>query len=301
MSITGQNLSIVIVTLKSEDVIFKCLESIDSKIPIFIVENSNNLQFKKSVEKRYNNVSCVLTARNLGMGSGNNLGIRLVETDYVLILNPDVILEPNALKELMLASEKIKDFAILSPISIKSEYPNYKLYQNDKPDTRNNFPFKVRSVDGYAMLFNKKKVNKILEKESINKEKNYFDENFFMYLENDDLCKRITENRGDIFVTPKAKINHLGAKAVNEKYRDEVEFSRNWHWMWSKFYFNKKHYGFFQALSKISINFLSSIIKYLFYSIFLNNYKKNIYKMRLAGAANSIIGKSSWFRPNIKN
>ena len=47
MSITGQNLSIVIVTLKSEDVIFKCLESIDSKIPIFIVENSNNLQFKK--------------------------------------------------------------------------------------------------------------------------------------------------------------------------------------------------------------------------------------------------------------
>ena len=301
MSITGQNLSIVIVTLKSEDVIFKCLESIDSKIPIFIVENSNNLQFKKSVEKRYNNVSCVLTARNLGMGSGNNLGIRLVETDYVLILNPDVILEVNTLKELMLASEKIKDFAILSPISIKSEYPNYKLYQNDKPDIRNNFPFKVRSVDGYAMLFNKKEVNKILEKESINKEKNYFDENFFMYLENDDLCKRITENRGDIFVTPKAKINHLGAKAVNEKYRDEVEFSRNWHWMWSKFYFNKKHYGLFQALSKISINFLSSVIKYLFYSITLNNYKKNIYKMRLAGAANSIMGKPSWFRPNIKN
>jgi N-acetylglucosaminyl-diphospho-decaprenol L-rhamnosyltransferase len=299
MSITGQNLSIVIVTLKSEDVIFKCLESIDSKIPIFIVENSNNLQFKKSVEKRYNNVSCVLTARNLGMGSGNNLGIRLVETDYVLILNPDVILEPNTLKELMLASEKINDFAILSPISIKSEYPNYKLYQNDKPETRNNFPFKVRSVDGYAMLFNKKKVNKILEKESINKEKNYFDENFFMYLENDDLCKRITENRGDIFVTPKAKINHLGAKAVNEKYRDEVEFSRNWHWMWSKFYFNKKHYGLSRALIEGLPQFLLSALRLLFFKIIKNKNKQKIYFNRASGFFNALIGKPSWYRPKL--
>ena len=299
MSITGQNLSIVIVTLKSEDVIFKCLESIDSKIPIFIVENSNNLQFKKSVEKRYNNVSCVLTARNLGMGSGNNLGIRLVETDYVLILNPDVILEPNTLKELMLASEKIKDFAILSPISIKSEYPNYKLYQNDKPDTRNNFPFKVRSIDGYAMLFNKKEVNKILEKESINKEKNYFDENFFMYLENDDLCKRITENRGDIFVTPKAKINHLGAKAVNEKYRDEVEFSRNWHWMWSKFYFNKKHYGLSRALIEGLPQFLLSALRLLFFKITKNKNKQKIYFNRASGFFNALIGKPSWYRPKL--
>ena len=299
MSITGQNLSIVIVTLKSEDVIFKCLESIDSKIPIFIVENSNNLQFKKSVEKRYNNVTCVLTARNLGMGSGNNLGIRLVETDYVLILNPDVVLEPNTLKELMLASEKIKDFAILSPISIKSEYPNYKLYQNDKPDTRNNFPFKVRSIDGYAMLFNKKEVNKILEKESINKEKNYFDENFFMYLENDDLCKRITENRGDIFVTPKAKINHLGAKAVNEKYRDEVEFSRNWHWMWSKFYFNKKHYGLSRALIEGLPQFLLSALRLLFFKITKNKNKQKIYFNRASGFFNALIGKPSWYRPKL--
>ena len=297
MSITGQNLSIVIVTLKSEDVIFKCLESIDSKIPIFIVENSNNLQFKKSVEKRYNNVSCVLTARNLGMGSGNNLGIRLVETDYVLILNPDVILEVNTLKELMLASEKIKDFAILSPISIKSEYPNYKLYQNDKPDTRNNFPFKVRSVDGYAMLFNRKNMNKIIVQNDNNK--NYFDENFFMYLENDDLCKRITENRGDIFVTPKAKINHLGAKAVNEKYRDEVEFSRNWHWMWSKFYFNKKHYGLSRALIEGLPQFLLSALRLLFFKITKNKNKQKIYFNRASGFFNALIGKPSWYRPKL--
>ena len=55
-----------------------------------------------------------------------------------------------------------------------------------------NLPFRVKSVDGFAMLLNKKKINIIIKNESgddHNKE-NYFDENFFMYLENDDLCKR---------------------------------------------------------------------------------------------------------------
>ena len=56
MSITGQNLSIVIVTIKSENVIFKCLDSIDPKIPVFIIENSSNSQFKNLLESKYKNV-----------------------------------------------------------------------------------------------------------------------------------------------------------------------------------------------------------------------------------------------------
>ena len=46
MSISGQNLSIVIVTLKSESVIHQCIKSINQNIPIIVVENSNNLIFK---------------------------------------------------------------------------------------------------------------------------------------------------------------------------------------------------------------------------------------------------------------
>ena len=76
---------------------------------------------------------------------------------------------------------------------------------------------------------------------------NYFDENFFMYLENDDLCKRITEINEDILIIPNSKIKHLGGKGVNEKLKDEIELSRNWHWIWSKFYFNQKHYGYSKA------------------------------------------------------
>ena len=52
MSISGQNLSIVIVTLKSEKVIYKCINSINKNIPIIVVENSDNLEFKNNLVKR---------------------------------------------------------------------------------------------------------------------------------------------------------------------------------------------------------------------------------------------------------
>ena len=60
-----------------------------------------------------------------------------------------------------------------------------------------------------------------------------------MYLENDDLCKRVKDMKGKIYVLPYCKIKHFGAKAVSEHYSDEIELSRNWHWIWSKFYFSK--------------------------------------------------------------
>ena len=66
--------------------------------------------------------------------------------------------------------------------------------------------------------------------------------------------------------------------------------------MWSKFFFNKKHYGYLNALSKVMLNLLSGIIKYILYSILFNSHKKKIYLMRICGLYNSVIGKKSWFR-----
>ena len=273
-------------------VIHDCIKSIEKDMKIIVVENSDNSQFKEELESTYKNVSCVLTSQNLGMGAGNNIGIKKAKTDFVLILNPDVILDESTINELIVASRKITNFAILAPISTDTNHPNYRLLKNKKTWTKDETLFKVKSVDGFAMLFNKKKLDKVITN-------NYFDENFFMYLENDDLCKRITENRGDIFVTPKAKINHLGAKAVNEKYRDEVEFSRNWHWMWSKFYFNKKHYGLSRALIEGLPQFLLSALRLLFFKITKNKNKQKIYFNRASGFFNALIGKPSWYRPKL--
>jgi len=106
--------------------------SIGNDIDIIVVDNSNNLEFKEKLEKIYTNVSCLLSEKNLGMGAGNNIGIKNVKTDYVLILNPDVILENSTINELILASQKIPNFAILAPISSNIDYPNYKFLEDEK-------------------------------------------------------------------------------------------------------------------------------------------------------------------------
>ena len=122
-----------------------------------------------------------------------------------------------------------------------------------------------------------------------------------MYLENNDLCRR-SRDKGDlIYIVPKSKINHLDAKAVDKKFEDEVEFSRNWHWIWSKFYFYKKHYGFFKALVEGFPRYCSSLIKFLFYFFINNKKKKKIYFNRASGFYNAYLGKNSWYRPNLDN
>ena len=290
MSITRQNLSVIIVSYKSEYVIENCINSIDNEIEIIVIDNSNNDILKKKIETKYKNVKCILSEKNLGMGAGNNLGIKNVNKDFVLILNPDVTLESNSISEICIGSEKIDNFGIIAPLSNKDQYPNYILKKGHNFDPVK--PFKVKSVDGYAMILNLKKLKKI-------DNFNFFDENFFLYLENEDLCKRLIENDENIYVIPKSKINHLGGKAVDPKYKNEIEYLRNWHWMWSKFYFNKKHYGYAIAVLKIFKNLMSAKIKFFYYLITLNTFKRKIYQMRLLGLISSMIGKNSYYRPKL--
>ncbi len=297
MSISRQNLSVVIVAFKSDHVIHDCIQSIPDQINIIIIENSNDKEFKEKIEKKYNNVKCILSSQNLGMGTGNNLGLSHVNTDYALILNPDVILEKNAVEELINASKKVDAFAILAPLSKDSNFPNYKLNIENEKDVNSDMPFKVESVDGFAIVFNLKKINQL---NGFHKLK-YFDENFFMYLENDDLCKRLREKEQNIFIVPKSRIKHLGAKAVNSKYIYEIELSRNWHWTWSKFYFNKKHYGFLTAFIKEFPKFLLNVAKYFFNLSMNKKQKKEIYLKRISGFINATLGKTSFYRPNLKN
>ena len=290
MSITRQNLSVIIVSYKSDYVIENCINSIHSEIEIVVVDNSNNDQLREKIETKYKNVKYILSKENLGMGAGNNLGIKNVNKDFVLILNPDVTLEKSSIDEMIIASQEIENFGIIAPLSDKSEYPNYTLKKMNEFDPIK--PFKVKSVDGYAMLLNLKKLKKL-------NDFYFFDENFFLYLENEDLCLRLEKNDENIYIVPKSRIHHLGGKAVDPKYKNEIEYLRNWHWMWSKFYFNKKHYGYLIALFKVFKNLVSAKIKFFYYLITFNTFKRKIYQMRLLGLMSSMIGKNSYYRPNI--
>ena len=98
---------------------------------------------------------------------------------------------------------------------------------------------------------------------------------------------------------PKIIIDHLGGSSHNSKINFEMELSRNWHWMWSTFYYHKKYDGFIFALFQVSGKLISSLIKSGIYLILFNDSKKKIYYQRLSGLMNSIIGKKSWYRPKI--
>jgi len=290
MSSSKNNFTIVIVTFKSEKIVETCLNSIEQKYSVIIVENSRDSSFKKKIESKFSNVKCYLTGSNIGMGSANNIGIKLAKTNYVLILNPDVKLMQNTIINLTSEIELINNFAIAAPMEITDLKKKNYGFINKNHSKINNRPFKVDYVDGFAMLINKSRFKKNI----------FFDENIFMYLENNDLCKRTIENNENVYVIPKSQILHFGAKAVSDEFFNEVEFSRNWHWMWSTFYFNKKHYGYFFALKKTYKKLITSIIKYLFFTLTFNSIKKKIYLMRFSGLYNSIIGKKSWYRPKIK-
>ena len=282
MNLNLNNITFVIVTFKSEKIIHKCINSLPKASNKIIIENSKNINLKKELENKYDNIEVIIN-ENIGMGASNNIGIKKSKTKYAFILNPDVQLNDDTLKKIFEASELINEFAILSPVNSDQNYPNYKI-SNDNKNINENI-ISVDYVDGFSMLINKEKF----------KDNVYFDESFFLYLENTDLCLRTKKRNQNIFVIKNSFITHLGAASITSK---DLEYLRNWHWMWSKFFFNKKHYGYFNAFLKIISNFVSAIFKFVFYLILFNSHKKKIYLMRLCGMYNSIIGKKSWFRVN---
>ena len=271
----SEDLTVIITTFKSDLKIENCLNSINSQIKVIIIENSKSESFKENIEKKYKNVECILPEENLGYSKANNLGLSKVKTKYALILNPDTVLDPEAINNFFKFTKNYEDFAIVGP--------------NQNEQIKNNLketPFEVNRIKGYAMFLNLSKFSNI----------GFFDENFFLYLEEIDLCKRVKQIKEKIYVNPNIQVLHLGGASVDSKLSEEVELNRNWHWMWSRFYFNKKHSNYFFALiSAIPILFYS-ILKILIYLVIFKKKKKKIYLMRLSGLINSIMGKSSWYR-----
>tara|TARA_B100000795_G_C22782038_1_gene432813 strand:- start:1203 stop:2054 length:852 start_codon:yes stop_codon:yes gene_type:complete len=281
---TNKDLTIIITTFKSEDKIENCLNSIDSSISVIIVENSSNEKFKQDIENKYSNVNCVLTNQNLGYGKANNIGLKKVSTKYSLILNPDTVLDNDAVNNFFIFTKQKIDFAMAGPSQSKKEFvPEISFKNKDL-----NF-LQTDKIEGFAMFLNMKKFHNI----------GFFDENFFLYLEEIDLCKRISNINEKIFVLPSVKILHLEAKSVNKLFSHQVELTRNWHWMWSLFYYNRKHSNYFLALVLILPKLFSALLKSIFYRIFSKNKKKEIYSKRVSGLINSIIGRSSWYRPTL--
>ena len=272
-----KEITFVIVTFHSENVVYDCLDLLPKDSKKIIIENSKNLKLKISLERKYSNLKCYLMDENLGYGKANNVGINFSQTEFVFILNPDVRFKSSDINEFLKILSG-QNFAIAAPI----ENEELNILSNQKKFEE------VDCVKGFAMLLNKKYLNN-----------EYFDENFFLYLEEIDLCKRIRDKNGRI-IRVNIPATHIGAFSHGDRNNFEMEKSRNWHWMWSNFYYKNKNYGCLSGLVSTLPNLLSSLLKYIFYSFAFKKMKKNIYKMRFLGLLTSYLLKKSSYRPNLK-
>tara|TARA_B100001109_G_scaffold140445_1_gene114339 strand:- start:67 stop:966 length:900 start_codon:yes stop_codon:yes gene_type:complete len=293
------DLTVIIVTFNTpRKVILDCINSISKNVNILIVENSESFIDKNLVLTKFPNVNVVCTGENLGYGKGNNFGINQVKTDYVLILNPDVICDEKFFTNISTVVEEAKDFTIIGcqylsdSVFMPAGFFDKKKNNSFVKDFRNNKLKSLSSVEwvvGCSMLIDLKKFS----------DKKIFDENFFLYFEEFDLCKSIAKSGGKIYTSRELKIHHLGFKSSlndNEIENRKMINLKDWHYMWSSFYFYKKNYNFIYAFIKLSGKLFKSLIKMFFYSITLQNVNRNKYLFRFLGLINSILGRPSNYR-----
>jgi len=275
------NLHILSISYKSDHLIHNFIKQFNKKFKITLVENSNNFLLKKQLEKKYKNLDVIISGKNLGFGKAFNYGIKSINSKYkyVLHVNPDAKINEKNINMLFKFLDENKSAAIVSPREI------LKRKSKNKVSKKINFT-EVESIRGFVMMLNIKNCKKT----------NFFDENFFLYMEEADFCKRLNFLNKKIYLLESAEAEHLGGKSHNSNFNFKMELQRNWHFMWSLYYFNKKHYGLYFALKVTIKKFISSFFKKYFYLITNNKKKHLIYKYRFDGLLNSYLNQKSFLR-----
>ena len=291
-------LTAVILTYKTNlEILKKCLKSINPKVKILIVENSSHFKYLKEIQSNFSNIEVICSGSNLGYGGGNNFGLNKVKTNYALILNPDTVCEDNFFLNINKYLSGNIDFTLIgATYRNKTDFKpagffNKKDLKDAQFDKESNL-YEVDWIAGHTILFNMKKFsNKI-----------FFDENFFLFFEEFDLCMTLKKRNEKVYMCPDLKIDHMGWKSsfnVDENFEIHSHKLRNWHYMWSFFYYNKKNYGYLYSLIKSLSRLLRSVLRIIFYSITFNNKQRIIYTYRFLGLINSIFLKKSKYRINI--
>ncbi len=234
------NLSIIIVNWNTCNILHDCLTSIRNsrgsiEIEVFVVDNDSSDGSREMVQKDFPEVHLINSGGNLGFGKANNLAIPLATAPYILFLNPDTIVNHKALDKmcaflndnsrtgvisckifneigrvaelpLQMEATPIRRsliqifFANKSANIIKKIFPSHNPYESGY----------VRSLYGPCLLIRKEVLDEV----------GYFDEQFFMYAEDIDLCKRIYEKGWRLYYMSEVDIIHLGEQSSDHAPKD---------------------------------------------------------------------------------
>jgi N-acetylglucosaminyl-diphospho-decaprenol L-rhamnosyltransferase len=279
----NNQITIILISHRSKNLVLNFIKDIHIKYKLIIIDNSNDIELKKIIEKNYPEVVINIIENN-GYGSAINYASKLVKTKYFLINNPDINgLNENKINKFLDAAKTLNDnFSTLGPRFINAN-PKSLVQSNNK----NNIE-EMRFLSGSCMFFKKETFDFM----------GGFDEKFFLYFEESDFCIRSHKIKKNYQVNY-IKISHNVGTSVstNNTYeKKQLENLYTWHFIWSKFYYYKKHYTYILAI----LIFIPIMIRILFrivLFVFINDIeKKERYIERWSGLLNSIKGNKSFKR-----
>lgn len=224
-------ISVLIVSYNTKEHLKACIDSVlaerseDIAIEVIVVDNASSDGSTTFIKENYPVVQLIENSDNLGFGKANNQAYQASTGDYIFLLNPDALAKPGALMALIDAYRILSDCAIAAPKlvnpdgSVQSSCLNLPsigravreyffgkvgLYTKFEPNSSE--PIAVEAVAAAALLINRDVITKLGA---------LFDEKFFHYYEDLDLCRRIKHIGLKVYYVPTAVvIHHHGAAAA---------------------------------------------------------------------------------------
>lgn len=229
-------LTVIIVTYNSAH----CIEALASALTgldnLVFVDNASTDDTTEKITKFLPNARLLLNEKNEGFGAANNRALQQIPTAFALLLNPDTLPEPDFFEKIMQAAGQFPDAAMIAPQLLDRhnvEEINYRWSSSQWKSKGGGAdgPCCVGFLCGAAILLNIKNMSSI----------GFFDEDFFLYYEDEDLSQRAFNAKISMIVVPEIKLKHLSRGSVQGPAPLRSEFLRGYHHAQSKLIFEKKH------------------------------------------------------------
>lgn len=267
------DVSIILVSYNTKDLTKNCLKSIYEKtqnidFDVFVVDNSSTDGSVEMIQNEFPQVHLIKNKENKGFGAANNIAIKQSKAKYIFCLNTDTILLNNSAKIFFDFMEKEQNQNVGACGGIMLDADGHKTYLEFKFPSLLDFSFLIKNKKNNQDLSKNKEVDwmggaNLFLRKSCLESVGLFDENFFMYFEETDLCKRIKNHGFRIFFVPESVIIHYEGASFGKN--NIINFEKTRIFAQSKCYYFKKHYG----------NFSVIIIKILYIFSQLSKFIKN--------------------------
>lgn len=243
---------------------FGCLEAIwelHSKLncEIIVVDNDEKKSIEKELKTKFSWVKYIKSPGNIGFGAGNNLGVKHTKGEFLFFLNPDTKVLKGSIDRLLKFLLKNKNAGIVAPLLLDKNSRPYQLQGTQELTpfkaffalsfVNKIFPNNPVSKRFWLSTWNKKTIREVdvvpgtafLIRRDLFEKIGGFDESFFLFFEENDLCKRVKKLGYKIYINPASRILHFwGLSTKHGKNIDRV-FSQ------SRFLYFKKHFGLLSA------------------------------------------------------